>query len=409
MNPGKTQAENADVKVGELLTEADIVSSAELTEAIQVAKRLGVPIGRTLLMSGFVREDVLEAALQAQAMLRDNNLPFDTAVKALRQVHDNKIDLNEALKEENLNPDYTPADKLAALLLDSNIVDPEELEKAMETSAASGIPLGSALVLQGVLSPALFPSVQRIQEQLSHSEISRDEAIKAVQKTFLLWVKAEESLNKNKISLQTESQPSAAKAEPDKQTAKTEPVPEPETSSPDPVIQSSANILESVSPQELETPATRKTIKPVDDADYRLVDLLKASNVFSQADVQSKYQAMLRDPRASARFFLSLGLLSEEEAHMALANMDMLKRGQITREQAIDNCRVDLNDGHHQAVFSPKEDLNLNLGRTSSVTDRRRTSLGGPEGKGQVAKVIGGALAGMLVAGLFSKRKSDKD
>ena len=46
MNPGKTQAEPVDVKVGELLTEADIVSSAELTEAIQVAKRLGVPIGR---------------------------------------------------------------------------------------------------------------------------------------------------------------------------------------------------------------------------------------------------------------------------------------------------------------------------------------------------------------------------
>ncbi|MBN9394535.1 MAG: hypothetical protein J0H83_04765 [Candidatus Melainabacteria bacterium] len=384
MNPGKTQAEPVDVKVGELLTEADIVSSAELTEAIQVAKRLGVPIGRTLLMSGFVREDVLEAALQAQSLLRDNKLPLDTAVKALRQVHDNKIDLNEALKEENLNPDYTPADKLAALLLDSNIVDPEELEKAMETSAASGIPLGSALVLQGVLSPALFPSVQRIQEQLSHSEISRDEAIKAVQKTFLLWVKAEESLNKGKATLEFE-----------KPIIKTNPE------------QSTANVLDSVSSLETQTPQTPSAVKPLDDADYRLVDLLKAANVFSQADVQSKYQAMLRDPRASARFFLSLGLLSEEEAHMALANMDMLKRGQITREQAIDNCRTDLNDGHHQAVFSPKQDLNLNLGRSSSVTDRRRSALAGPEGKGQVAKVIGGALAGMLVAGLFSKRKGD--
>lgn len=394
MNPGKTQAEHVDVKVGELLTEADIVSSAELTEAIQVAKRLGVPIGRTLLMSGFVREDVLEAALQAQSLLRDNKLPLDTAVKALRQVHDNKIDLNEALKEENLNPDYTPADKLAALLLDSNIVDPEELEKAMETSAASGIPLGSALVLQGVLSPALFPSVQRIQEQLAHSEISRDEAIKAVQKTFLLWVKAEESLNKGKTTLEFEK-----------------PIPQPIAAAEPPVKakpeQSTANVLDSVSSLEVQTPQASSSVKPLDDADYRLVDLLKAANVFSQADVQSKYQAMLRDPRASARFFLSLGLLSEEEAHMALANMDMLKRGQITREQAIDNCRADLNDGHHQAVFSPKQDLNLNLGRTSSVTDRRRSALGGPEGKGQVAKVIGGALAGMLVAGLFSKRKGD--
>jgi hypothetical protein len=56
--------------------------------------------------------------------------------------------------------------------------------------------LGSALVLQGILSPALFPSLQRIQKQLIEGVLTREEGIKEVQDTFVLWLKAEESKEK---------------------------------------------------------------------------------------------------------------------------------------------------------------------------------------------------------------------
>ena len=66
-----TKETTVNVKIGELLVDAQIVSSAEMTEAVQVSKRLNVPIGRVLTMSGCVREDVLEASLQVQRLLRD--------------------------------------------------------------------------------------------------------------------------------------------------------------------------------------------------------------------------------------------------------------------------------------------------------------------------------------------------
>ncbi len=70
------------VRVGELLVDAQIISSSEMTEAIQVSKRLGVPIGRVLMMSGSVRQDELAASLQVQPLIREGQIPYDAAISA---------------------------------------------------------------------------------------------------------------------------------------------------------------------------------------------------------------------------------------------------------------------------------------------------------------------------------------
>lgn len=414
MTSGKLSANTADnIKVGELLTQACIVSSSELTEAIQVARRLGVPIGRTLLMSGFVRDDVLEAALAAQSLLKSSQVPLHAVVNALRHVHESKISFGDALKRENLNADYSQSiDKLAELLLDSNIVAAEDLEKAIEKSVTEGIPLGSALVLQGILSPALFPSLQRIQAAWLSGSLSQDEAIKAVQKTFLLWLKAEESLFRA-------NKPKA-----------------------EPVLHEASESLPAIS-----------AVNAQDNIqDFRLVDLLKASEIFSQRDVQQKYEAMLQDPGASASFFIYLGLLTAEQAQSALYNFEQLKSGKYHKAEAITALqegktvpgglqtfnaavippaaflqvsKVDqtISESAPPAAAAPvvavAENGEVATGQEVAVAQVGETAV--PSGKrprvkrsidpatrGRVAKVIGGALAGVVVAGIFAKRPKDK-
>ncbi len=81
------RGELAHIRVGELLVEAGIVSSSEMTEAIQVSKRLGVPIGRVLTMSGWVPEPLLEATLQVQHLMRAGEVPFKAGISSLSRVY----------------------------------------------------------------------------------------------------------------------------------------------------------------------------------------------------------------------------------------------------------------------------------------------------------------------------------
>lgn len=89
------------IRVGELLQDSGIVRPEEMIEAIQVSKRLGVPIGRVLMMSGWVRADELEAALHSQVLLRTEQIVRSVALNALRRVHEQRISLIDALNGEN--------------------------------------------------------------------------------------------------------------------------------------------------------------------------------------------------------------------------------------------------------------------------------------------------------------------
>ncbi|MBS1990840.1 MAG: hypothetical protein JSS86_08165 [Cyanobacteria bacterium SZAS LIN-2] len=372
------------IRVGELLVEAGIVSSAEMIEAIQVSKRLGVPIGRVLTMSGCVRESVLEAALQVQQLIRHEEVPLQAGINSLSRANEMKISLIDALAEEDLQPDLEhDPHKLAELLVDSNIVSAEEMERAVLVSVEKGVPLGSTLVMQGFMSEQVLPSLVRIQRQISEGGLSREDGLKEIQETFVLWVKADESLKKpleidepvssDQLKTGSYSTPSPAPVPAERAAAAPAPAPAERTVENAPA-QSSAS-------QDVST--------------VRLVDLLKQAGIFSQADVQQRYDQMLKDPVRSARFFLELGLVQDEDIKGALRTHSLMQRGHLTREEAA------LALSQARATDFERE---LDAGAAGQLPDnvRRYTD---KRWRGQMGKVLGGALLGAVVAGITMGRK----
>jgi hypothetical protein len=186
------------VRLGELLVEADIVSSADLTEAIQVSRRLGVPIGRVLLSSGILSQALLEAALEAQPLVNEGKLERSRIAEALKEFHKNGKPIGAFLDiEMHSNRQNAADDRLGELLLDSDIVTQEQIDKALQTSFDAGVPLGSALMLQGVLSPSVFPSIIRIQKAIKDGSLPREEGLQEIKSTFLHWVKADATLSRD--------------------------------------------------------------------------------------------------------------------------------------------------------------------------------------------------------------------
>lgn len=276
------------VKLGELLVDAHVVSSADLTEAIQVSKRLGIPIGRVLLESGCVGATVLEAALEGQPLVNRGEQSREEIVKALKEVHATGSSLNKLMGDGD-QKSVRSVDRLAELLLDSEIVSQDQLDQALMTSFESGIPLGSALVFEGILSPSLFPSILQIHKNIRDGRITKEEAVNEIKSTFMHWLKAEESLARD----------------PEKMVA--------------------------------EIPDDRSDSCPAPPApdSRRFVDFLEQAGCFSQADLQSAYSKALDDPDTAGRVFLALGLIDLETLKRARRSYDLADRGMLARDEAV--------------------------------------------------------------------------
>jgi len=182
------------IRIGELLIAVGVLTTGDLTEAIQISKRMGVPIGRVLVMSGCVTEPNLQEALELQSLIRDGLVDLDTGVKALALVFTQKLDIKAALKTFNWTPSADGAgNKLGDLLVDSSMVTKGQLERALESSFQSGMPLGGTLVLQGVLSPQLLPAVLHTQEAIRDGKMTRDDAVGELKLALMFWAKADSS------------------------------------------------------------------------------------------------------------------------------------------------------------------------------------------------------------------------
>lgn len=387
------------VRVGDMLVAARVVSSAEITEAIQVSKRLSIPIGRVLITSGCVTEKLLHAALDLQSLIRDGEIPLESALKALSRIEKSNCSVKEALEILNFRPEYGKGkNNLADLLVDSNLVSQEQIDDALKTSFEYGTPLGSTLVFQGALSPDFFPAISAIQEKVSKGKLSNEEAIGELQEAFSLWLKAGDktkqpalktiedlepdfrespTVHKKRHSEPKESVGSRAKAA--EITSEELPVQSLESSKPSPDVSSQSPMEEAPEPEPVasqednfaskaqdseqkepsasvnekrdrheprvrhsahaEKAAIREKRTPPPNKHSRpggrLVDLLSGAGLLDQDSLPGAYQLMLQDTHRSAVFLVESGLISDDLRRQAERCHNLVRRGRLSPEQAI--------------------------------------------------------------------------
>lgn len=181
--------------IGDLLVRSGLISSADLTEAVQVMRRLQMPIGRVLTMSGNVTQEVFQTALEAQSLIRDGVVPLDVGIEALTAAATGGVSIQEALKKHDRAPQFSPTtNRLGELLVDAGIITKAQLDTALRVSLESGMPLGGTLVTQGVLHATLLPTVLRAQEQIRDGAVTRSDAVSELKAAMKIWAKAETSM-----------------------------------------------------------------------------------------------------------------------------------------------------------------------------------------------------------------------
>lgn len=169
------------IRIGELLTQSGLLKERDLSEAIQLAGETGLPVGRVLVMSGFLAEHELQASVLAQSLIKDGLLDVSTAVSGLKLAAEEGITIEKALAKLGWKrKDSQSTNKMGELLLAAGFVTKDQLVEALKTSAETGLPLGRILVLTGALSESMLAAVLNAQVFIRDGKVNREQAIKGL-------------------------------------------------------------------------------------------------------------------------------------------------------------------------------------------------------------------------------------
>lgn len=142
------------MRIGQVLVELGLIGEAQIKEALDLQqKQEGSRLGEALLRLGYVMPDGLKEALALQKKMRE----FATDPSQSAAWDTGKVGVGEW--QESL---------LGALLVQRQIVDEDQLKKALSISRATGMRLGEALVHHGFCDWATVREVINDQERMRH-------------------------------------------------------------------------------------------------------------------------------------------------------------------------------------------------------------------------------------------------
>lgn len=173
--------QSANMRLGDLLTACGFLKPADLRQAMLLAKQQGLPVGRILILSGYISEGQLKAAIVAQSLLRDSLIELDMAMKALHMVALMNTTMEDALSQLGWQQASQPiTNKLGDLLLAADILPVSHLDNALRQSQSAGLPLGRVLAATNLLSEQMLSNALDAQVLIRDKQMTREQAIAAL-------------------------------------------------------------------------------------------------------------------------------------------------------------------------------------------------------------------------------------
>jgi len=164
------------IRFGDLLVQLQLVDAKDLHDALVVAPQFGLPLGRTLVLSGRISEEELQLAVELQPLVNQHGYSLEAAKKAASLVRNDGVRASEALKQTGVQNTVDRA-TLGNMLLEAGLIDSAQLAEAGKASYETGMRLGRVLVLNNYISHAALAKALEMQYMVRSKRISVDQGI----------------------------------------------------------------------------------------------------------------------------------------------------------------------------------------------------------------------------------------
>lgn len=183
------------MRLGALLTSANIVRPEALAQGLQTARLTGDRIGEVLSRENLVSERDLDSAIQILKLIKDGGLSFEMGTQALRVAHARKCPVRVALRTVGWEDTKSiRINDLAQLLLDAGCITKPQLEQASWNCAKNNLPLGRNLVLTGAISPSILSAALNALVLVRDGRTSTNAAGSALRLSITKHISLEEAL-----------------------------------------------------------------------------------------------------------------------------------------------------------------------------------------------------------------------
>ncbi len=173
--------ERPNIRLGELLVLAGVVSETDLITALEYALSVDMLIGQALMQSGFINEAVLDAALGLQEMVRSENMTADEAAEALNLIHEHGWNAETCMSEVNhAQFKATNLIGLVDLLKLAGLLSDDALRRAIVCDDRKVKPFDEVLLNAGQISEATLHIAVRCQAMIDEGSLSVEQAIVAL-------------------------------------------------------------------------------------------------------------------------------------------------------------------------------------------------------------------------------------
>lgn len=163
--------EGKSIKFGQLLIQLGLIAESELNDSLQVAPQFGLPLGRTLVLSGKLSEEELQLAVELQPLVSNNSCPLEKACRAAAIVRNHGLTANQALQKIGVHG-ITDKATLGRILLDAGCISQAELDSAQKISYESGMRLGKVLTLNKAISHNLLTKALDLQQMVRQNRLT---------------------------------------------------------------------------------------------------------------------------------------------------------------------------------------------------------------------------------------------
>lgn len=311
-----------DLKLGELLVAAGIITQAQLLQTLNAQGNSRTPTGQLLIMRGLITPHVLQAAVEAQSAIKDGVAGMPLAIECLKTAWRANRDFAEVLAQHRSPIDNSETNRLGKLLVDAEVISESQLHNALTTSRSSGLPLGRVLELKKLLNEPVLAAALEMQVRLRDQMIDREEAIDSLRLLLRVEGKANDKTGAQSVSSGGDIPP------------------------PPPATQSLAiNLSAPATPRTIRTEADRTHNLPAIDSTTvpggralsnfaRLGELLVASGLLTITDVMAAVETALTRNRPLGQVLVETGVLPDDVLNVVLVAQKGVSEGSIKYEQA---------------------------------------------------------------------------
>ncbi len=179
-NQGKLLT-HSGIRLGELFVLAGILLEDDLMNVLELGLIQKQPLGQILIESGFINQNLLEAALSLQGMVFNATLNSMQAAEVLSRVHATGVTISQAISRLGQDKSHPgKAMRLGEFLVLAGLVTNDDIESAIRHSAQNTTLIGKMLLAAGVVDEPILYAALRCQFLVRDGFLKIEQAIIAL-------------------------------------------------------------------------------------------------------------------------------------------------------------------------------------------------------------------------------------